>query len=255
MMRKNLLTAMLTMCCAVAWAGTNGEMEYRARIGYNIGGTAPVGLPSSIRTLHSYTLRPNFSLGMDAHRSLSAGWGVTLGIRLEEKGMKTDAAVKGYHMKMERGGEQLEGVFTGSVVTENDMLLVTVPLLATYNIGEKVRLKVGPYASYALAKSFKGWAYDGYLRRQEEGHPQGDPTGQKVILGHNEGERGDYDFADDMRSWQVGVELEADWLFCKRWGVSVGINWGLNSIFKRGFSVIEQTMYPIYGNIGIFYQL
>ena len=32
-----------------------------------------------------------------------------------------------------------------------------------------------------------------------------DPTGQKVMLGSEEGERGEYDFSDDMRSWQFGV--------------------------------------------------
>lgn len=30
--------------------------QYQARVAYNIGGTAPIGLPATIRTLHSYTL-------------------------------------------------------------------------------------------------------------------------------------------------------------------------------------------------------
>ena len=42
--------------------------QYQARVAYNIGGTAPIGLPATIRTLHSYTLQPNFSLGIDALR-------------------------------------------------------------------------------------------------------------------------------------------------------------------------------------------
>ena len=29
--------------------------QYQARVAYNIGGTAPIGLPATIRTLHSYT--------------------------------------------------------------------------------------------------------------------------------------------------------------------------------------------------------
>ena len=32
--------------------------QYQARVAYNIGGTAPIGLPATIRTLHSYTLQP-----------------------------------------------------------------------------------------------------------------------------------------------------------------------------------------------------
>ena len=81
------------------------------------------------------------------------------------------------------------------------MSLITVPLQATYDLTPQVRLKLGPYVSYATAKKFEGWAYDGYLRRQEEGHEKGDPTGQKVILGHNDGERGNYDFHLPEMTW------------------------------------------------------
>lgn len=45
--------------------------QYQARVAYNIGGTAPIGLPATIRTLHSYTLQPNFSLGIDAYHPLT----------------------------------------------------------------------------------------------------------------------------------------------------------------------------------------
>ena len=252
-------------CTTMAWAGGAeqgnalgrflGSCRYQARLGYNIGATTPLGMPASIRTLHSYTLRPDFGIGIDASRSLPAGWGLNVGIRLEQKGMKTDAGVKGYHMKIVRGGEELEGTFTGSVVTKASMLLVTVPVQATYDVSDKVRLKLGPYVSYAAHGEFGGWAYDGYLRRQEEDHPKGDPTGQKVTLGSAGGERGEYDFSDEMRRWQMGVDLGADWQVGRRWGVSADLNWGLTGIFRGGFDTIEQTMYPIYGTIALTYRL
>lgn len=252
-------------CTTMAWAGGTeqgnalgrflGSCRYQARLGYNIGATTPLGMPASIRTLHSYTLRPDFGIGIDASRSLPAGWGLNVGIRLEQKGMKTDAGVKGYHMKIVRGGEELEGTFTGSVVTKASMLLVTVPVQATYDVSDKVRLKLGPYVSYAAHREFEGWAYDGYLRRQEEGHPKGDPTGQKVTLGSTGGERGEYDFSDEMRRWQMGVDLGADWQVGSRWGVSADLSWGLTGIFQGGFDTIEQTMYPVYGTIALTYRL
>ncbi len=229
--------------------------KYYARLGYDLGGTAPIGMPATIRTFHSYSLRPNFTLGVDGYHSLANKWGFIIGLHFENKGMKTDAGVKGYHMKIVRGGEQLEGIFTGSVVTKVEQSMITVPLQGTYDICDKVKIKLGPYLSYVTAKKFEGWAYDGYLRRQEEGHEKGDPTGQKVELGHNAGERGEYDFSDDMRNWQFGIDLGADWYISKRWGASVGLTWGLTGIFKKDFSVIEQTMYPIYGTIGVIYQL
>ena len=176
---------MLSTVCALAaeedkenWTAWNKylhDYRYYVHIGYHIGGTAPVGLPASIRTLHSYTLQPNFVLGVDAHHSISGKWGFLGGLHFENKAMRTDAGVKGYHMKIVRGGEELEGVFTGDVVTKVDMSLITVPLQITYDLNPQVRLKLGPYVSYVSASKFDGWAYDGYLRRQEEGHEKGDP--------------------------------------------------------------------------------
>ena len=112
----------------------------------------------------------------------------------------------------------------------------------------KLRLKLGPYFSYVTAHKFEGNAYDGYLR-------QGDPTGPKIELGHEDGERGEYDFSSDMRNWQFGIDVGADWYFSKRWGAYVGLTWGLTEVFKKDFHVIEQPMYPIYGTIGLSYQL
>ena len=143
----------------------------------------------------------------------------------------------------------------GSVVTKVDMSLITVPLQIAYDLSPHVRLKAGPYVSYVTSRKFEGWAYDGYLRRREEGHDKHDPTGQKVMLGHNDGERGNYDFSDDMRSWQMGIDIGADWYITKRWGAKAELSWGLTGIFHSGFDTIEQTMYPIYGTIGVVYQL
>ena len=147
-----------------AWNKYLHSYEYQARVAYNLGGTAPIGMPATIRTLHSYTLRPNFSLGVDAYHPLSGNWGFVGGIRFENKSMKTDAGVKNYYMKIVRGGEELQGIFTGDVVTKVDMSLITVPIQATYDVCDNLRFKLGPYVSYVTSKKFEGWAYDGYLQ-------------------------------------------------------------------------------------------
>ena len=245
--KKNGLRSMLSL----------SNYSYYVRMNYNVGGTAPIGMPATIRSLHSYTLRPNFTLGFDAFHPFNPKWGIMFGLHFENKGMKTDAGVKNYHMSITRGTTMVNGVevpnvldgnFTGNVVTKVDQSLATIPVQATYNLSEKVRLKLGPYFSYVTSKKFEGYAYDGYLR-------QGDPTGPKVELGHNEGQRGEYDFSDDMRNWQFGIDAGADWYITKRWGASVGLTWGLSEVFKKDFKTIEQSMYPIYGNIGVIYQL
>lgn len=247
--RTILSAALLTFCTIGAWSGSIFDnLTYQARLGYNLGGTAPVGMPATIRSLDKFTPKATFTIGLDAYKPLGGRWGLMAGFHLESKGMKTDAKVKDYSMEMRQGGESLSGRFTGNVVTDASLHMLTLPLQATYDLGQKVRLKAGPYFSYVGSASFSGYAYDGYLR-------EGNPTGAKVELGHNEGERGDYDFSDDLRRWQFGLDVGADWYFSNRVGAYAGLTWGLSGIFKKSFTTIEQTMYPIFGTIGVTYKL
>lgn len=235
-----------TMCANAA--GLLHDLTYQVRLGYNLGGTAPIGMPATIRGLDKFTPKATFTLGIDALRHLDGPWGVMVGFHVEKKGMETDARVKSYSMEMQKDGERLKGVFTGNVVTNVSMSMLTIPVQATCDVSKKVRLKFGPYISYVSNASFKGYAYDGYLREDN-------PTGQKVDLGHGVGERGDYDFSDDLRKWQLGLDLGADWNFGRRLGAYAGLTWGITGVFKSNFTTIEQTMFPIFGTIGITYSL
>ena len=60
---------------------------------------------------------------------------------------------------------------------------------------------------------------------------------------------------DDMRSVQFGVGIGVDWQVYKCLGVSADLNWGLTGIFPSDFKTVEQTLYPVYGTIGVFYRL
>lgn len=250
-MKKTIITLLLVTFVGLQEAlaiDIFGDLRYMVRLGYSLGGTAPVGMPATIRSLDKYTPTNNTLLGLDAYKPLTEKWGLQAGFHYQNKGMKTDAKVKGYSMEMRRGDETLSGLFTGNVVTEVDEWMVTLPLQAAYNVSPKLRLKFGPYFSYVLSNNFSGYAYDGYLR-------VGDPTGDKVELGHVEGERGDYDFTEDLRHWQFGLDLGADWFFSNRFGAYAGLSWGLTNIFRKDFHVIEQSLYPIYGSIGLTYKL
>ena len=163
--------------------------------------------------------------------------------------MKVDARVKNYHMAMRIGNEApVRGVFTGQVVSEAGLGMVTIPVLATYDITPKVRIKAGPYVSYAYQTEFSGYAYDGYIREK-------DPTGTKVMVGIGDAANGTYDFSDSMRNLFFGIDVGADWYFSRRWGASIDLSWGLNGIFKSNFDVIDDTLYPIYANIGVTYKI
>lgn len=250
-MKKIFITAILILFGITKGLCANNLLRnysYYARIGYHLGGTAPNGMPSTIRKMNSYSLRPNFMLGVDAYHPFNDRWGIMFGLHFENKGMKVDATVKNYHMSMQQGNDDpIEGMFTGNVVTKVDQSLATIPVQAAYDLSNKVRFKFGPYFSYVTSHNFNGYAYDGYLRET-------DPTGTKVNIGHEPTDRGDYDFSADMRNWQFGIDVGVDWYFSKRWGGFAGLTWGLSEVFKKDFNVIEQSLYPIYGNIGLIYQ-
>ena len=209
-----------------------------------------MGMPATIRSLSRYTLQPNLLIGADVHKHFGGGkWGLMLGIHLEQKDMKVDAKVKNYHMAMRIGNEApVRGVFTGQVVSEAGLGMVTIPVLATYDITPKVRIKAGPYVSYAYQTEFSGYAYDGYIREK-------DPTGTKVMVGIGDAANGTYDFSDSMRNLFFGIDVGADWYFSRRWGASIDLSWGLNGIFKSNFDVIDDTLYPIYANVGVTYKI
>ena len=126
--------------------------------------------------------------------------------------------------------------------------MFTLPIQATYSFNDKLQLKAGPYFSLLINKDFSGIASDGYLR-------QNDPTGPKILMGSKEGEWATYDFSDDMRRFQFGLAVGIDWQFYRNFGLSADLNWGLNGIFKSDFKTVDQTLFPIYATIGLFYRL
>ena len=248
-MKKIVFTILIALVAMQASAfELFDNMTYYLRFGYGLGGTAPMSMPATIRSMDSFKLTPNFSLGLDVHRGITEHWGLSSGLYIENKGMDVASTVKNYSMAFEQGGQRLEGNFTGGVSINVEQWMLTLPLLATYSFNEQWSVHAGPYFSYVRSHKFTGDAYDGYIRI-------GDPTGAKVEVGSDESSRGTYDFSDNMRSWQFGMMIGADWHFYKQWGAFVDLTWGTSQIFKANFDTIEQQLYPIYGTIGITYKL
>ena len=242
-------------------------LTLEARAGYSIGATTPIGIPATIRKLNSFHLTPNFLIGIDARMQMFGRWGIQAGLHLENKGMDAAVTTKGYHMAMVKDGEELEGVYTGRVEQHVKQWMLTVPLQVCYVLdggGRRVKaaaapqhseqgrnrwcLRAGPYISLLTARDFSGNVSDGYLRKDT-------PTGQKIEIGHEEDERATYDFSGDMRRWQAGIAIGADWRMASRLGISADLSWGLTGIMRSDFKTVEQTLYPIYGTISITYKL
>jgi hypothetical protein len=243
------LLLLLTALPEIGWCGNQADsVKIDVRLGYGIGGTAPVGMPATIRNLNSYTMQPNFSFGADIQKDFTSHWGIMSGIHIENKGMKTDATVKNYHMEIVRENESLTGNFTGRDVAKVKEWMLTIPVQATFRVNDLLLIKFGPYASLLMSKEFSGYVYNGYLR-------VGNPTGPKVEMGNDESTRGTYDFSSDMRRMQYGLDLGADFYCWRNIGIYADVSWGFTGIFHSSFKTVEQTLYPIYGTIGVIYRL
>lgn len=215
----------------------------KLRAGFLIGGTSPLPLPQEIRSINSYNPTLNIGIEGDAQKMFdNSRWGISVGVRIETKGMKTDATVKNYYMEMtaeEQG--YVEGMWTGSVKTHVRATYLTFPVLAVFKVAPRWELHAGPYVSWMYDGDFNGSAYDGYLRNEN-------PTGEKAEVSY-----ATYDFSSDLRRFQWGAQLGAEWQAYKHLGVYADLTWGINSIFPKNFESITFALYPIYLNVGFSY--
>ncbi len=226
---------------------TSHGWEFELKAGFNIGGTAPLPFPEEIRSIDQYN--PTLAITVEGNMTKWLGtqkrWGFTTGLRLENKGMRAKATVKNYGMEIiGNDGNRLAGSWTGGVRTKVQNSYLTLPLLASYKLSNRVGLKAGPYFSYLLDKDFCGHVYEGYLRVDN-------PTGDRVNF--YEDAIATYDFSDDLRKFQWGLQVGIDWRAYKHLTTHLDLNWGLNDMFKKDFKTITFNMYAIYLNVGFGY--
>jgi hypothetical protein len=221
--------------------------EFEVKTGFRIGGTAPIPLPVEIREIRGYN--PTLSIPVEAIATKWLGaerkWGITSGLKLENRGMITNALVKNYHTEIiGDGGETISGHWTGNVKTKIRNTYVTLPVMAAYRMSSRWILRAGAYASVRTEGEFSGYVSDGYLR-------EGDPTGPKIEF--SDDRVAAYDFSDEISRFDYGIRLGTSWHAFKHLNTFADLSWGLNSIFKNGFKSITFAMYPIYADFGIGY--
>jgi len=225
----------------------NHNITYQVRSQFSIGGAAPLGLPREIRKIKSYN--PTLQLGMEVNAtkwlSDEQKWGIRLGVKIEGKGMKTDARVKDYITEINYNSAYIKGNFTGDVKTEIRNTYLTVPVLVAYNVNEQWNVYGGLYFSTTIDRSFDGYVYDGYLR-------QTDPTGQKLIF--EDGKKADYDFSNQVNNFQWGSQVGAEWKVNDHFFLFGDATYGFNSLLDRDFDAISFTMHNIYLNLGFGYK-
>ncbi len=221
-----------------------------ARVGYTIGGTTPIPLPNEIRSINAFSPHGGATVGADVYKMLNRRWGVSVGWHFFYEGFHTSADVKNYKMSLTQEGNTMAGYFTGCDVTNVGMWGMTMPVLATWRVGPRWNISVGPFFSVFFKQSFDGEVYDnkdgiGYLRVD-------DPTGEKVNMDRSN--PATYDFSGNMRQWNGGLEFAFDWKATKHLNAFAKLDWGLSDIFEPDFDAIDFRMYPVYATLGVAYR-
>lgn len=259
MRRKHILLALALVAFAPATAvfaqnernesliqSEKNGWEYEVRAGVNIGGASPMPLPKEIRKINDYSPKFNGSIAgmMTKWFDCNRNFGITLGLRLEEKGMETAATVKNYGMEIIDGGQRVSGYWTGDVNTVYKSSFVTLPVLGAYRLGDSWKLRAGLFVSYRMDGEFSGFVSEGYLR-------SGSPIGEKVSF--TNGQTAAYNFSNDLRRWLWGWQMGGSWRAFKHFTVNADLTYGFNNIFESDFHTITFTMHPIYMNVGFGY--
>ena len=141
-------------------------------------------------------------------------------------------------------GGKIQGLWTGGVKTKVKMSLLSFPILANYKINERWKISFGPYLSYLMSGDFDGNVYEGHLRTPDATGSRVNFTGDNIAT---------YDFSDDLRRFQWGLQAGGSWRAYKHLTVHADLTWGLNDIFQKDFETITFAMYPIYLNVGFGY--
>ena len=245
---KTLFSIVFTACTVLGMQATVfDDLRFDARVGYELGGTVPTHVDNKIRHLNSYNPGFNFTIAAEASYPFSERWAIHSGLRFELGSMDVDARVKNYDIEVVRGEESLDGIFNGNVRINSAQRRITLPIQAAFAINEQWRLRGGVFMGWLTNRRFWGWAYDGYLR-------EGTPVGAKIEMGREPGDRGDFDFDQNMRHMQWGLDVGADWQFSRRWGLFAELTYGFSGLFKSDFHSV-QPLRPMYGTLGISYRI
>ena len=218
--------------------------KYELKAGVNIGGASPTPLPEEIRKIKGYSPKFNGSFEGTATKWLTPKWGISAGLRLEEKGMETDANVKNYGMEIIEQGNHVAGFWTGDVHTVYKSSFITLPIAVNYRLASRWKIHLGIFASYRMDGNFSGYVTEGYLR-------EGSPIGEKVSFSNKQ--TTSYDFSNHLRHWHWGTLIGGSWQAFKHFNINAEFTYGINNIFKKDFKTITFDMYPIYMNIGFGY--
>ena len=226
-----MAVATLLLCVAITtWAQQDSDWEFEVRAGVNIGGASPLSMPREIRKINSYSPRLNASIEGVATKWIGEDhkWGISAGLKFEQKGMITGATTKGYSMEIVNDGERVSGFWTGYVKTRYNSTFFSVPVMGNYRIGNKWKVRAGLFASFRLDGEFNGEVSNGYLR-------EGSPVGEKLI--YENGKTAPYDFSSHLNHFHWGAQIGGTWQAFNHFTLNADLTWAMKATLKPSVSI------------------
>lgn len=245
-MKKILSLCIIATICLASFSSyaSDSKLEYTVAAGVNLGGTAPMGFPAEVRSVDSYTPLFNPMIGAYITKMFTPKWGVSTGLRFEQKGMIAQASVKNYQINVDiKQGDQTgkkKGYYTGTVENKTHNSYLVLPVNAVYRPSSKWDVNAGVYFAYAVDRSFTGHAMNGTIRET----PLHDKVGVQMA---------DYDYSNDVNKFDFGIEVGGGYKVYKDLAVNASLHWGLLSTLNEDTKQINLTTYNIYLNVGVSY--
>jgi hypothetical protein len=219
------------------------DFDFKVKAGVNIGGAAPMGIPAQVREIKSFNPLISLSIEACAVRWLDAKWGISAGLRFENKGMTTVARVKEYALRLRTEEGELSGLFTGEVETKVKNGYLNIPIALHYRLLAPLNVRLGGYYACLLDPSLTGAARAGYFRQGNPGFESNMEMEEPVP----------YEFSSELSRHDVGLLGGVEWNAFRHLVVSIDVSWGLNSIFVKDFTGVSFPMYNVYSNVAFGY--
>ncbi|WP_315820941.1 outer membrane beta-barrel protein [Paraflavitalea speifideaquila] len=152
-MKRNTLLCLFIVAAFCATAQPTTDENTYARKGesnilggFNIGGTAPISFPNTIRKINAFWPRFSPSVGYEYIHYLPKKWAIGAAFKLDFKGMGTRSTVIYFPTIISvKDGDQTNeftGTFSGHNETRVNNAYITIPVYAVYRfkkMGSQVR--------------------------------------------------------------------------------------------------------------------
>ena len=245
--RKIILTCLLLLTGVLSQlASAKGLVtDYRLYVGAKLGGTFPIGLPQEIRGINSYNPTFNPTIGIDAVHMFNDKLGMSVGARLEYKGMNAEVDVRHYliSVNIQDGDSQglTRGYFSGKVENQTKHLYGTLPVLAVYRPTSTWEFRAGVWAAYAFSTGFQGNAFDGTIR-------------ESFLLPKVAVRMSAFQYDEDVRRFDAGLQLGTSCNISNHLCANADITWGLVNTLNPSTRKVDISTYNVYLDLGLGYR-